>query len=103
MFSRVTLLEIDTLRVDMDQARWLFREEVMPRLREQDGYEGAIALSTSEGKGLIITFWETEAEARDVSGFASAELARHVTMFRSPPGRESYEVAFSDLAGVAVR
>ena len=103
MFSRVTLLEIDTLRVDMDEARWLFREEVMPRLREQEGYEGAIALSTPEGKGLIITFWETEAEATDVSGFASEELARHVTMFRSPPGRESYEVAFSDLAGVSVR
>jgi hypothetical protein len=103
MFSRVTLLEIDTLRVDMDEARRLFREEVMPRLREQEGYEGAIALSTPEGRGMIITFWETEAEARDVAGFASAELARYVTLFRAPPGRESYEVAFSDLAEVSVR
>jgi hypothetical protein len=103
MYSRVTQLEIDTMRVDVDEATWLFREHVMPRLREEDGYEGAIALSTPEGKGMIVTFWETEAEAKDVSGFASAELARYVTMFSSPPGRECYEVAYSDMAGVSVR
>jgi hypothetical protein len=102
MYSRVTQLEIDTMRVDVDEAAWLFREHVIPRLREQEGYEGAIALSTPEGKGMIVTFWETEAEAQDVSGFASAELERYVTMFRSPPGRELYEVAFADLAGVSI-
>jgi hypothetical protein len=103
MYSRVTQLEIDTMRVDVDEATWLFREHVVPRLQEQEGYEGAIALSTPEGKGLIVTFWESEAEAQDVSGFASAELARYVTMFTAPPGRECYEVAFSDMAGVSVR
>jgi hypothetical protein len=103
MYSRVTQLEIDTMRVDVDAAAWLFREEVVPRLREQEGYEGGFALVTPEGKGMIVTFWETEAEAKDVSGFASAELQRHMTMFSSPPGRECYEVAYSDPPGVAVR
>jgi heme-degrading monooxygenase HmoA len=102
MYSRVTLLEIDTVRVDIDEAAELFRAEVAPRLAEQEGYEGALALVTPEGKGMIITFWETEEGAQDVSGFASAELERHVTMFRSPPGREYYEVAFADMPGVAV-
>jgi hypothetical protein len=102
MYSRVTQLEIDTMRVDVDEAAWLFREDVVPRLREQEGYEGGFALVTPEGKGMIVTFWETEAEAKDVSGFASAELARYVTMFSSPPGRELYEVAFADMAGVSV-
>jgi hypothetical protein len=102
MYSRVTLLEIDTMRVGMDEAASLFREQVMPRMREEDGYEGAIALVTPEGKGMIVTFWDSEAEAADVSGFATTELERYVTMFRSPPGRELYEVAFADTASVSV-
>jgi hypothetical protein len=102
MYSRVTLLEIDTVRVDIDEAAELFRAEVAPRLAEQEGYEGAVALVTPEGKGMIVTFWETEEGARDASGIASAELERNLTMFRSPPGREYYEVAYADMAGVAV-
>jgi hypothetical protein len=102
MYSRVTLLEIDTLRFDMDEAAALFEEQVMPGLREQDGYEGAIALATAEGKGMIVTFWETEEQAHDASGFAAGELERFVTLFRAPPGREVYRVAVADLAGVWV-
>ena len=103
MYSRVTQLEIDTMRVGVDDATAIFREGVVPHLREQEGYEGGFALVTPEGKGMIVTFWETEEEAKDVSGFASAELARYVTMFSSAPGRECYEVAYSDLAGDLVR
>jgi heme-degrading monooxygenase HmoA len=102
MYSRVTLLEIDTVRVGMDEAAALFREQVLPGLREQSGFEGAVALATPEGKGMIITFWDTEEGAQDASGFASAELERYVTMFKSPPGREYYEVAFADMAGAVV-
>ena len=102
MFSRVTLLEIDILRVPMEDAAALFEAEVVPGLREQEGYEGAIALATPEGKGMIVTFWETEEGARDASGFASEALERFVTLFKAPPGREVYEVAVGDLAGVWV-
>ena len=102
MYSRVTLLEIDTVRVDIDDAAERFRTEVAPRLAEQEGYEGAVALVTPEGKGMIITFWETAEGAQDASGIASTELQRNVTMFTSPPGREYYEVAFADMPGVAV-
>ena len=102
MYSRVTLLEIDTMRIDVDDATALFNDRVLPSLREQDGYEGVVVLATPEGKGMIITFWETEEGAQDASGFASAELERYVTMFKSPPGRELYEVAFADMAGISV-
>ena len=102
MFSRVTLLEIDTVRVPMEEAAALFEAEVVPGLREQAGYEGAIALATPEGKGMIVTFWNTEEGARDASGFASEALERFVTLFKAPPGREVYEVAVADLAGVWV-
>jgi hypothetical protein len=43
VYSRVTQLEIDTVRVGADEAVELFRDEVAPLLREQEGYEGASA------------------------------------------------------------
>lgn len=100
MYSRVTQLEIDTMRIGMDEAAELFAEQVLPGLCDQPGYEGALALATPEGKGLIVTFWETEEGARDASGFASQELERFVTIFRAPPGRDVYEVAVSDLPDI---
>jgi hypothetical protein len=102
MYSRVTLLEIDTMRVDVDDATRLFREHVLPRLQEQDGYEGVVVLATPEGKGMIITVWDTEEGALDASGFAAAELQRYMTLFKAPPGREYYEVVVADMPGVAV-
>lgn len=105
MYSRVTLLEIDTVRIDVADAVTLFRERVLPGLTAQPGYDGATVLTTPEGKGLILSFWETEAEAAAAADFATEELERYVTLFRSPPGREQYEVSFADLphveAGVA--
>ena len=102
MYSRVTLLEIDTMRVTIEEAAAVFEDQVLPRLREEEGYEGVVALATPEGQGMIVTFWETEEQARDASGFASTELERFVTLFRSPPGREVYEISVSDLAEVRV-
>jgi hypothetical protein len=103
MFSRVVQLEIDTMRVGPDEAAALFAHDVLPGLQEEEGYEGAVALITSEGKGLIATFWDTEDAARDASGFSSEQLERFMTIFRAPPGREVYEVAVADLPeGVVV-
>ena len=59
MHSRVTLLEIDTLRVDVDDAVARFRREVVPALQEQEGYAGAIVLATPEGQGMILSFWDS--------------------------------------------
>jgi hypothetical protein len=102
VFSRVTLLEIDTMRIDVRDAVALFTEHVLPRLRDQDGYEGVVVLATPEGRGMIVTIWETEEGARDASGFAAEELSRHMTLFKAPPGREHYEVVFADMPGVTV-
>ena len=102
MHSRVTLLEIDTMRVDVDDAAQLFRAEVAPLLAEQEDYAGVVVLTTPEGKAMLISFWETDEGARDASGFAAAELERYMTMFKAPPGRDYYEVAFADMADVVV-
>ena len=102
MYSRITLLEIDTLRVDIDDAVTLFREHVLPGLQELDGFEGVAVLVTDEGKGLIASFWESEEAAAATASFAAGALEEHMTLFSSPPGREQYRVALAELPGVTV-
>ena len=60
MYSRVTLLEVDTLRTSMEDAETLFCDRVLPGLQEQEGFEGVLVLSTAEGRGMIVTLWATE-------------------------------------------
>jgi heme-degrading monooxygenase HmoA len=102
MYSRVTQLEIDTMRVDVDAAVELFRDDVVPSLREQEGFEGAVVLATPDGKGLIVTMWEDEEAATAAAGLAADAIAGHITLFKSPPGREVYEVVFADVPAVAI-
>jgi hypothetical protein len=102
MYSRVTLLEIDTVRIDLEEAVARFRDEVVPGLKEQDGYEGCVVLTTPEGKAMLVTLWETEEAARAAAGFATGELERFMLFFSAPPGREHYEVAYLELPEGAV-
>ena len=104
MYSRVTLVEIDLVRSSLEEALDLFKQNVVPGLREQEGFEGTVVMATPEGKGLIVTLWETPeaAESQAETGFYSDVLAEFVTLFRAPPGRESYEVLYADVPTVSV-
>ena len=51
MYSRVTLLEIDTMRIGLPTPQRLFRREVLPGLREQAGLRGRLRARTPRGKG----------------------------------------------------
>jgi heme-degrading monooxygenase HmoA len=102
MYSRVTLLEIDTLRADIDDAVDRFETEVLPRLREQPGYEGVAVMVTPEGKGMVVSFWENEDAVTASADFAASAVEEFVTIYRSPPGREHYRVALAELPGVAI-
>jgi heme-degrading monooxygenase HmoA len=94
--SRVTLLEIDTLRVDVDEAVERFKAEVLPALREQDGYEGVLVLVNPQGPGLLVSLWSSEQAMEAAAAFAAGALARFATIFRAPPGREHYELRVLD-------
>src|SRR4030067_201068 len=50
MYSRVTLLEIDTMRIDTAGAVELFRKQILPRLREQEGFLGVYVMGAPEGR-----------------------------------------------------
>ena len=101
MFARVTLFEIDTLRIGMDSAAERFKELVLPEMHKQEGYGGVYLLSTPEGKGLFMSLWASQeaAVATVESGFCNGQIAKFISVFRAPPGREHYEVVFADAPG----
>ena len=99
MYARLTLLEIDLVRIPMDAAVEVFKQEVLPEVKGQPGYLGVLVLTTPLGRGALLSFWETEeaAEAGASAGWYPEELERYMTLFKTPPGRERYELAFADL------
>lgn len=102
MFARVTLLEIDTLRVSLDDALATFERDVVPRLRMQPGYRGVYAMTTPDGKALLLTLWATaeEADSDGTNDWYRDVLAEYVTLFKAPPGRGTYEVRLVDQTAV---
>jgi hypothetical protein len=98
MVARVTLAEIDAVRMSVARAVERFEESVIPELQREPGYEGCYVLTTPEGKALAITFWaDDEAAERSLtSGLYAAQVDKFVTLMRTPPGRETYEVSIAD-------
>ncbi len=104
MYARVTLFEIDTLRMNLDEALELFKEVIVPEARKQEGYEGIYVMRTLEGRGLILSMWSSEeaAAAGVTSGYYDDQVAKFVTVYRATPGREGYEVVFAEAPGKTV-
>ena len=98
MFARLTTVEIDPLRISVAAAVDQFNEQVVPEMKAQAGFEGVYVLTTPEGKAMIISLWSTKesVETTGASGYYEAQLAKFATVFRSPPGREVYEVALAE-------
>jgi heme-degrading monooxygenase HmoA len=101
MFTRVTLFEIDTLRISLDDALELFKKLVVPEAQKREGYKGMYVMRTPEGKGLIVSFWASKETAMSglSSGYYDDQVKKFVTFYRSPPGREHYELVFSEDPG----
>jgi heme-degrading monooxygenase HmoA len=105
VIARATIAEIDFLRMGLDESVDLFRDSVIAALQEQDGYEGCMVLVSPQGQALALTFWRDE-EAADAGltggrSFYAAQVEKFVTIYRSPPGRETYEVVLADLPTAA--
>lgn len=98
MVARATLAEVDVVRHSLSDTVEVFRSSVIPALRKQDGYEGSYVLTTPEGKALVLTFWASEeaADAGIASGHYAEQVAKFVTVYRTSPGRELYDVAVAD-------
>ena len=103
MVARVTLAEIDAVRMSVARAVEFFEESVMPDLRNEPGYEGCYVFTTPEGKALVMTFWtDDEAAERSLaSGLYAAQVDKFVTLMRTPPGREAYDVSIADVPALS--
>jgi heme-degrading monooxygenase HmoA len=104
MVARVTLAEVDVVRVGLAAAVELYRESVVPALHEQAGYQGCYVLTTPEGKALVLSFWESEEAAASAlaSGFYAEQVEKFVTFYRAAPGRETYDVAIAEAPATAI-
>ena len=98
MYARLTQFEIDTLRIGMADAVQMFQDAVLPELRNQPGYLGIHIMHTPEGRGVLVTFWDSEeaATAAVQSGFYDEQVQKFVLFTRQPPDRDHYEVVFSE-------
>jgi heme-degrading monooxygenase HmoA len=98
VFARVTSFEIDTLRIGVDQALERFKELVLPEMRKQPGFEGIEIMTTPEGRGLLLSFWDSEASAAFGldSGYYSEQVSKFLMFVKQPPGREHYKVIYSE-------
>ena len=103
MVARVTLAEIDSVRMSVARAVEYFEVSVLPELREQPGYEGCYVLTTPEGKAVVLTLWADAeaAEAGITGGVYGAQVEKFVTVIRSAPGRETYDVDLVDEPSLA--
>lgn len=101
MVARVTLAEIDVVRMSIRTAVERYRDSVLPAQHAQPGYEGGYVLATPEGKALVITFWASadDAEAGLASGFYGEQVEKFATVYRAQPGRELYDVVLLDVPG----
>ena len=99
MFARVTAFEIDTMRISLGEAEKLFADEVVPALRGQAGFKGFVVMRTPEGKGLVVTLWDSEetATASIESGHYGEQIARFIAFMRQAPGRDHYEVVLAEM------
>ncbi len=106
MIARVTLAEVDPVRMSVERAVRLFQDSVVPALHEQDGYEGAYVLLSDGGKVLALTFWSSEDAAqaglRGPRSFYTEQIGKFVTLYRAPPGREMYDVVVADAPAVTL-
>jgi len=99
MFGRSTQFTGDPANVD--EGIRIYKEEVVPAVQGQPGFKGAISLSDrSSGKGISITFWETEEELR--ASESAANQVRSDTLAKlgitEPPTVDRMEVTYFEVS-----
>ena len=94
MFARLTIVRTKVGKTD--EAVEVSKESVVPAAKSQKGFVGAQLLTEPNGKGIMMTFWDTEEDAiaNEKSGYYQEQLAKFKDLFAAPPVHEGYNVAF---------
>ena len=81
----------------LEEAGQLYRESILPELRQLPGFKGRMVLvDRSKGKVISLTLFESEADARasgEGSAFIQASVAKFASFYAAPNVIEIYEVA----------
>ena len=81
-----------------DEGGVLFRERVLPALKQMDGFKGVYELGDRKtGKSILITLWATQATmtAGESNGAYQQALALFKDFFTAPPTQQDYEVGLA--------
>ena len=94
MHARVVDLTVRS--VDTKEMVRVYREEVVPAAREQEGFKGAMLLTDPQtGIGISVTLWETEAEREAAvdGGFYDEKIGKFAALLTGTPVRKHYDVS----------
>ncbi|HQR79861.1 MAG TPA: antibiotic biosynthesis monooxygenase [Actinomycetota bacterium] len=98
MYVRTIVADVVPGRAE--EAVRIFREEIVPVIREQPGYvRTAIYVDREAHKAQTVSFWETK-EAMESTSQGSAYLAKVIGLLRSCLVNRDYgqwEVGFEDV------
>jgi quinol monooxygenase YgiN len=93
MHARVVSNQIQPGKMD----EWLaiVRDSIVPALKEQDGFQGFVALVDREhGKSIGYSMWDSASDlaAGETSGNYQQQIAKLGDVLAAPPARDVYEV-----------
>jgi heme-degrading monooxygenase HmoA len=98
MYARVIFAQFRPEQTD--EIIQLYRESVVSEHRKQHGSKGTMVLTDrATGKGISITFWETEADLKasdEASPYYEELRGKFALYWTAPQVREAYEVSIQE-------
>ena len=97
MYAQVSKVQVNPGKVE--EATRIFKEQVLPLVREQQGFRRFYLLvNKEENKILVANIWDREADINALSenGFYQSQVAKFANVFAEPPEREVFEVALQE-------
>jgi heme-degrading monooxygenase HmoA len=94
MEARVITAQIEPGKID--EAIGIYRDSVVPAVKEKQGFKGAFLLTDpNSDRGISVTLWETEADmkAGETSNYLREQIAKFATVLLGPPVVEHYDVS----------
>jgi len=104
MFARIVEMTSDPNR--RDKTNEIFRNSVLPALKQQKGFEGAIQCMNQQGEGVAVSLWESQEEEALSAGeqIYLEQISKFREVFTKPQVRHTGEVRAHDTrAGIAPR
>ena len=106
MVARVTLAEVDAVRMSIDAALELYRASVIPGAARAGRLRGLLRPHDARGQGAgadVLGATRRPPMPGSRAATTREQVEKFVTFFRSPPGRETYDVGVADAARRARR